>query len=363
MHVADDRMRKIHVYEKFVRPALFSLDPETAHNVALSAFKLPLAARTLDLLRVPECRNSRLSQDIMGIHFPNPVGLAAGFDKNAEIVSATAAMGFGFTEVGAITPRPQEGNPRPRLFRFPQQECLQNAMGFNNVGAAKARRRLLRVHPSVIPIGINLGKNKATSQNDAIKDYSLLIRAFKDTCDYMVINVSSPNTVGLRDLQNEHFIEEVFTMAKDHTEKPVLLKVSPDMSTGKMVYLCKAAVDSGAAGIIATNTTTDYSLLRGSKNFGGLSGPVLARKSMRALKAIAAELFEETAIISVGGIGSGKDAYERIRMGASLVKVFTAVPYKGISLVWDMSRDILSSLKRDGFETIADAIGSSLNWV
>src|SRR4030067_2621792 len=243
---------------------LFKLDPETSHKMAEYAVRtakhLPVCFYLLK--RKNFIINNKLKQNIFGRDFPNPIGLAAGFDKNGTMIDAMPALGFGFVEVGTVTVKPQEGNQKPRLFRFPEQESLENSMGFNNDGMLVIQKRLHKVYPFTLPIGVNIGKNKTTPQEKAIDDYLNLIHGFKDVCDYLVINISSPNTPGLRDLQNEAFIRTIFNTVQQITSKPILLKISPDLEASQAVNLCTIAVQNGASGIIATNTSVDYTILQ-----------------------------------------------------------------------------------------------------
>ncbi len=348
-------------YER-IKKILFHLDPETAHHIAETAFEL--AGFFPPLLKVLQKRylveDERLTQRLFGKEFKNPLGLAAGFDKNATMVPTLHALGFGHVEVGTVTPRPQEGNPKPRLFRHPKYEALQNAMGFNNEGAEVVKARLKRIYPASFPIGVNIGKNKTTPQEKALDDYRFLIETFKELADYLVINISSPNTPGLRDLQNESFIQELFAMAKERTDTPILLKIAPDMSLDQAVSLAKTAVEAGASGIIATNTSIDYSLIRGAKDFGGISGKPIAEKSFAIFQAVAKELFGQTILISVGGIDSAQEAYRRIRAGANLIQLYTAFIYGGPPLLRDINIGLLQLLQKDGFEHITQAVGADL---
>lgn len=342
-----------------VRPLLFRLDPETAHGVALGALR---AAQSLPPLRDALRRRFRvdappLSRTLFGREMANPVGLAAGFDKDAVAVRGLAALGFGFLEVGTVTPRPQEGNPRPRLFRCSEAESLQNAMGFNNAGLEAMRARLARLQPAPVPLGVNIGKNKATPPEAAVADYELLIRAFAGLCDYLVVNVSSPNTPGLRDLQNETFLRSVLGMAMGITDRPVLVKIAPDLDLADAVRLSEVAVDSGAAGVVATNTTNDYALLPGARDFGGLSGRVLQEKSFRVFDAVARRLFGRAVLVSVGGIDSGAEAYRRLRAGADVVQVYTALVYQGPGLVKKINEELLELMERDGVRGVGEVIG------
>ena len=343
-----------------LRPLLFRLDPETSHGLGIAALRLAQAVPgvTATLARNHLVDAAPLRQTLFGREFANPVGLAAGFDKNAEAVRAIPALGFGFAEVGTVTPLAQPGNPRPRLFRHSEARSLQNALGFNNLGLAAMRRRLGRCYPAPFPLGVNVGKNKATPPEKALDDYETLIRGLHDLCDYLVVNLSSPNTPGLRDLQNEGFLRALFGLAKGITAKPILVKIAPDLDPGQAVALSETAVEAGAAGVIATNTTIDYSLLPGARDFGGLSGEVLKEKSFRIFEAVAEALFGRAVLISVGGIDSGAEAWRRLRAGASLVQVYTALVYEGPGLPRRINEELLGLMGRDGVRRITDLIGA-----
>jgi dihydroorotate dehydrogenase len=342
-----------------LRRNLFRLDPETGHRLGMGALRAVQAVPGLAgaLARRQLVADPRLRQTLLGREFPNPLGLAAGFDKDALAVRAIPALGFGFVEVGTVTPLPQPGNPRPRLFRHPAERSLQNALGFNNGGLEAMRRRLARLHPFSVPLGVNVGKNKATPPEKALDDYATLIRGLYHLCDYLVVNLSSPNTPGLRDLQNEDFLRSLFEVAKGLTAKPILVKIAPDLELAQAVGLCEVAVEAGAAGIIATNTTVDYSLLHGAEAFGGLSGQVLREKSFRIFEAVAKALFGRTVLISVGGIDSGEEAYRRLQAGASLVQVYTALIYEGPSLPRRINEELLALMERDGVKRIGEIVG------
>ena len=345
-----------------LKSVLFKVDPETAHTLAGIALKaLPLCPPAYNIMIDRNfIDNKALHQNLWGCIFKNPVGLGAGFDKNGDYVKATPALGFGFTEIGTVTPRPQPGNPKPRLFRLVEDNSLQNAMGFNNKGSYYMIQRLKNLKFFDYPIGINIGKNKLTPEKEALNDYETLFKAFKDYGTYIVINISSPNTPGLRDLQNELFIKEVFKIGKSITNKPILLKIAPDMSKEEALELCRVAIESGASGIIATNTTIDYSLSPRAKSFGGISGALLKEKSRNLFEAIGKEFYDKTTLISVGGIDSVEEAYRRIRMGATLVQVYSLLIYEGPALIHNINEGILRLLKADGFDNISQAIGA--NW-
>jgi dihydroorotate dehydrogenase len=349
-------------YQTF-KKYIYKLDPENAHEVTEAVAKtlgdyLPFLL--IFIRNYYKKTNCRLSQNILGIEFENPVGLGAGFDKNATMVKALEAVGFGYVEVGTVTPKPQAGNPKPRLFRYPEYNSVQNAMGFNNKGVAYFKERLKELYPYKIPIGANIGKNKITQEDKAIEDYKILIDEVKDISDYIVINISSPNTPGLRDLQNEAFIKELFTMAKSKTDRPIFLKIAPDMEVDDAKHICQSAIDTGADGIIATNTTIDYTVLPNAKDFGGISGAVLKEKSFALFKELAKDFYGKTTLISVGGISDGDEAYRRIKAGASLVQVLSALIFEGPYLVSKINSRLLELLKADGFNRLEEAVGADL---
>ena len=342
-----------------IKPLLFKLPPETAHSVAECILRLPNICQIPFnfFLKSHFIADDILTQELFGRTFLNPVGLGAGFDKNATMVRGIQLLGFGFTEIGTVTPRPQAGNPKPRMFRHIEEETIQNAMGFNNDGAYKVSKRVKKIFPFSTPIGINIGKNKTTSESEAINDYTHLIKAFDALGDYYVINISSPNTPGLRDLQNEQFITELFKEAKQLTDKPILLKIAPDMTTEDAVTLAKMAVEKGADGIIATNTTIDYSLVKNPQNIGGLSGAVLKEKSFKIFEAIAKELYGKTTLISVGGIDSAEEAYKRIKAGASLVQILSGLIFHGPDMIMNINKGLIDLIEADGYTSITQAIG------
>ncbi len=348
---------------EMMKKILFLFNPENAHNIAEFTFRffsnycqcVPslLAQRYFVTDKIIE-------QRIFGTTFLNPVGIAAGFDKNATMIKMLTSLGFGHIEYGTMTPLPQSGNAKPRMFRYPEFETIQNAMGFNNDGMKKIAKRVKKLYPYAIPIGANIGKNKNTTPENALEDYKKLIKTFRDICDYLVINISSPNTPGLRDLQNEKFIKELFVMSKEMTKKPILLKIAPDLEVDDAIAICRVALENGADGIIATNTTIDYTLLPNAKDFGGLSGKVLKEKSYNLFKELAKEFFGKTTLISVGGIDSAQEAYRRIKAGASLVQIYSSFIFGGPKLVSEINEDLIYLLRRDGFNHISEAIGKDL---
>lgn len=344
-----------------LKKLLFKLDPEDAHSLANFGLKVVEKSSLLQLFVAKYFvkQDPMLVQEFFGKTFDNPVGLGAGFDKDGEHIEAMKALGFGFTEIGTVTPKPQDGNPKPRLFRLIEDNSIQNAMGFNNHGMEAMTDKLKNYTDSTFPIGINIGKNKTTSEEDALSDYETLIRHLSGFGDYIVINISSPNTPGLRNLQNEEFITSLFTMAKSITRKPILLKIAPDMSSDDAITLCGVAIEAGASGIIATNTTIDYSLTPRAKDFGGISGELLKEKSRNLFRALGKEFYGKTMLISVGGIDSAHEAYERIKDGASLVQVYSMLIYKGPNLAKNINTGLVELLKKDEYAHISQAIGAN----
>ncbi len=347
----------------FIKPLLFKLDPENAHALAEYSLRtlnatLPGALSFLAYKYIVD--DESLKQRLLGLSFNNPVGLAGGFDKNATMIRPLAALGFGFLELGTFTPKAQVGNEKPRLFRLVKQESIQNAMGFNNEGAEKIATRLSKTYPFVLPLGVNIGKNKITSNENALQDYFTLLRDFKDLCDYFIINISSPNTKNLRELQNNDFLNELLDEARKITNKPILIKIAPDMQIDDALKLCENAILKGASGFIIANTSADYSLLDNNRTFGGISGKLITEKSGIFFKELAKVLFGRTLLIASGGIDSGEIAYERIKNGANLIQIYTALIYKGPSLVRDINQALVELLQRDGFLNINEAVGVNL---
>ena len=343
-----------------IKPLLFKLQPENAHHVEECVLRMPNICQIPfnSFLESHFVTDASLTQELFGRTFYNPIGLGAGFDKNATMIRGIQILGFGFTEIGTVTPKPQAGNPKPRMFRHVEEKSIQNAMGFNNDGAYKVVKRLKKRFPFTTPVGINIGKNKVTPEQEAINDYTHLIKAFNGLGDYFVINISSPNTPGLRDLQNEEFITKLFTEAKALTDMPILLKIAPDMSPEDAVSLTKLAVEKGADGIIATNTTIDYSLVKHPKDIGGISGAVLKEKSFEIFEAVAKELYGKTTLISVGGIDSAEEAYKRIKAGASLVQILSGIVFHGPDMIMNINNKLIELLRADGYANITEAIGA-----
>lgn len=363
-------------YARFLRPALFALDAERAHELVLTTLAHPVASRTLSMRR-QRSPDQRLQQRVFGLSFDHPVGLAAGLDKQGTAAAAWAGLGFAFSEIGTVTPRPQPGNPRPRLFRLRDDRAIINRFGFNSAGAEGVARNLaLSAIASAkvddrpvtsIPLGINLGKNRDTPNERAAADYTALVDVLHPFADYFVINVSSPNTTGLRDLQQSRDLRALVATVVAHVRSiagrgiPVLVKVSPDMSDADLIESATAAIEAGAAGIIATNTTVARDGLRAngsvSREAGGLSGAPLRAVATRACRVLFKQFGRQLPIVGVGGIFTAGDAYERIRAGASLVQLYTALVYEGPGVVAKMVRGLLDLLEHDGFTHISEAIG------
>ena len=329
-------------YERFVRPLLFSLDAETAHHLAIAALRLASSTpMVLDWLRrfapLPNPTN------LFGLTFPNPVGLAAGFDKNAVALPAWEALGFGFIEVGTVTAKPQPGNPKPRIFRYPEQQALINRLGFNNDGADVVAERLrsLRARGKWprIPVGINIGKSKVTELADAPDDYLYSFRKLREFADYVVLNVSSPNTPGLRDLQQEEALATLLAAIRAENQrirKPILLKIAPDLTPDDLDLVLATCETHEIAGVIATNTTLDHTAILQERNeTGGLSGAPLREKSSAFVATIQART--ELPIIGVGGITDAKSAREKFDAGADLIQVYTGYVYRGPGLLRELA--------------------------
>jgi dihydroorotate dehydrogenase len=358
---------------KIARKILFRFPPEEAHELTFRG--LEWARRTpggLGLLKglygVEAADN--LKQELFGIRFPNPVGLAAGLDKNATAVPALSALGFGFLEVGTVTPRPQPGNDKPRLFRLVEDEAIINRMGFNNLGAeamAEALRRAERYRS--IPVAVNIGKNKTTPNERAADDYCACVRRLYPWADFFVVNISSPNTPNLRALQHgddlRHLLRAVLgevgaqAAAQRMPVKPVLVKIAPDLTPDELEAIVDTVAASGAAGIIATNTTVSREGVspRYAGESGGLSGRPLTAKSTAVIRAVYAQTRGKLPIIGCGGIFTAADAYDKIRAGASLIEVYTGFIYRGPGMLREINRQLSALLERDGFRHLSQAVG------
>ena len=340
------------------------MEPETAHDVAIQSLAALGAigpARSLLRSVYGPRPSDRLAQGLLGTTFANPVGLAAGFDKNARAVRGLSCLGFGFVEVGTVTPRGQPGNPKPRIFRHRRERALQNALGFNNDGMEAVRSRIRGHLPLTFPLGVNIGKNADTELERAESDYEALFSGFGELADYFTVNVSSPNTPGLRDLQAPDRVAGLLEIGRSSTASPILVKLSPDLETAAAVELVEAAAQAGASGVILTNTTTRYGALPGCRRVGGLSGPLLRERSYELLRRVAEVAFGRLVLISVGGIETADDVYRRLKAGASLVQVYTGLVYRGPTLVRELLVGLEECLERDGHARLVDAIGVDLS--
>jgi dihydroorotate dehydrogenase len=351
-------------YYSLLRPAIFRLQPETAHHLVLAALTRHLVPAQPDVIY--PC----LTQRLFGLDFINPIGLAAGFDKNAEAVSGLSQQGFGFLELGTVTPLAQAGNPKPRIFRLTQDEAVINRLGFNNQGLEEYTHNW-RASPSrSLPLGANIGKNKDTE--DALSDYIKGLDAVFPFADYITINISSPNTAGLRDLQAkealEHLLKHLIARRNELTTQqkrfvPLLLKIAPDLTQQDVQDIALIARDQKIDGLIISNTTTARPLtlqnhLRLEK--GGLSGKPLFQSSTALLAEIYRLTEGKIPLIGVGGVASGADAYAKIKAGASLVQLYSALVYQGFGLVTRIKQELITLLEQDGFSHISEAVGKEV---
>jgi dihydroorotate dehydrogenase len=336
-------------------PLLHQLDPETAHRLVVSALRIGLAGRD----RRPD--DPALATSVMRLRFRNPIGLAAGFDKNALAVGALSGLGFGFVEVGTVTPRPQPGNPRPRMFRLPEDRAVINRMGFNNDGIEACLARLAGLQgPRAVPIGVNLGINKSGA--DPELDYPTMVQAAAPVADYLVVNVSSPNTPGLRDLQAEDRLRGILKAISVAvaSRPPLLVKLAPDLADAALESIVEACIEGGAQGLIVSNTTIARPAdLRSAAagQAGGLSGAPLFRRSTAMLARAYRLARGRLVLIGVGGVSSGADAFAKLTAGASLVQLYTGLAYSGPGLIPRIKAELAAELTRAGFARVADAVG------
>lgn len=333
-----------------LKPWLFRMDAEKAHEWTTRMMRV---AHSLGLLTAGQEKIPSAPVECLGLKFPNALGLAAGMDKSASAVEAWAALGFGFIEVGTLTPRPQPGNPKPRLFRLPEHEALINRMGFNNPGVQSAVKRLARRRTKAI-VGVNIGKNFDTPNEQAVSDYLIGLRAAYPVADYIAVNISSPNTKGLRDLQAEDSIRALLSALKNEQskltsefglKKPVLVKIAPDLEGQQIEALARVFNELAVDGVIATNTTISREAVVGhplEKEAGGLSGAPVRERSTLVIQALRMLLRENTPIIGVGGILDGQDALAKQQAGAQLVQVYSGLVYRGPGLVHDVLRSLAS---------------------
>jgi len=361
-HYEDTAIAMANLYP-LIRPVLRQLPAEVAHNLTVRALQAGLGRFMIDrAAREPD--PPILAQRLWGLNFPNPVGLAAGFDKNARVPEAMRNFGFGFVEIGTVTPRPQPGNPKPRLFRLEGDQAIVNRMGFNSGGIDAAIDRL-RGRPRTAIVGINLGKNR--NSRDAVLDYAEGMRRATKVADYLVVNISSPNTPGLRDLQRRASLRALLVpllRTREECERrvPLLVKISPDLTPKEREDIATIALDAGIDGLIVSNTTVDRPaglVSRYATEAGGLSG----RPLFAASTSLLADMYGLTQgglpMIGVGGVASGADAYQKIRSGACLVQLYTALVFMGPSLVTDIKKELAELLQAEGFTSVAEAVGAA----
>ncbi|MFH1132075.1 MAG: quinone-dependent dihydroorotate dehydrogenase [Pseudomonadota bacterium] len=359
------------LYKHLYRSLLSPMDPEKAHQLAISALstatKIPGALATLRRM-APE-HDSRLAVELWGRSFANPIGVAAGLDKEGEAIDALLALGFGHIEIGTVTLRPQSGNPRPRLFRIPEHKAIINSMGFPSKGAPTLCQRLGDCcHKGIV--GINLGKNRDTPLERASEDYAALVRALADVGDYFVINVSSPNTPGLRSLQTaDELVHLLNHVAKTNRQtardkgkepKPLLVKLSPDLPDTTLEGIAETMLSAEVSGLIATNTTTNRTGLDpvDQDRSGGLSGAPLKKRATQVVRILFRKVGNRIPIVGVGGISNAADVLERIKAGASLVQIYTAFVYGGPSLVGQILRDLSADADKHGWNSIQELVGT-----
>jgi dihydroorotate dehydrogenase len=341
------------MYHLFVKPFLFLFQPEKAHYLAADAIKFLMKLPGIKSLfrAMYVIKDKRLEREVFGIKFPNPVGLAAGFDKNALLIDEFSNLGFGFIEIGTVTPKPQEGNPKPRLFRLLEDEAIINRMGFNNDGLVVVKERLMKRKSNII-VGGNLGKNKITPNEDADEDYKKGFESLFEVVDYFVVNVSSPNTPNLRALQEKEPLKQLLSSLQalnnlKHIQKPILLKIAPDLSNEQLDDVIDIVLETKIAGVIATNTTLSRARLKSSDELineaGGLSGKPLKHRSTEVISYLFQKSAGQFPIIGVGGIYSAEDALEKIAAGASLVQVYSGFIYEGPGLIKKINQGILKN--------------------
>lgn len=337
------------MYKFFIRPILFQFDPEAIHHYIFSFLKflqkipgVPVIFRSFYVWEKPE-----LEREVFGIKFKNPVGLAAGFDKDAKLFRELSNLGFGFIEIGTVTPKPQPGNPPKRLFRLKEDQALINRMGFNNGGVVDVAKRLKK--KGNIIVGGNIGKNKVTPNEDAVKDYEICFDELYEVVDYFVVNVSSPNTPNLRELQDKeplkHLLQTLQTKNQSKPkQKPILLKIAPDLTDEQLMDIIEIVQTTKIAGVIATNTTISRENLKSQnqKEIGGLSGKPLKNRSTEVIRFLSEKSQKSFPIIGVGGIHSPEDAIEKLEAGASLIQLYTGFIYEGPGLIKHINQKILS---------------------
>ena len=356
------------MYELFFQGVLRWLPTEWVHHVALAGLRVFMALFGGVARRALCTSDPKLGVDALGLHFAHPVGLAAGFDKNATAYEALAALGFAFIEVGTVTGQAQPGNPKPRLFRLPADRALINRMGFNNLGASVVRTHLTQKRS--VPIGVNIGKTKIVAEENAASDYVQSTRLLGPLADYLVVNVSSPNTPGLRNLQTVELLRPLLASVKAELDeisprRPLLVKIAPDLNDADIDAIAELALELELDGIIATNTTISRAGLHSSAaeveacGAGGLSGAILKARSLEVLERLYRRVGKRLTLISVGGIETAEDAWARLAAGASLVQIYTGFVYGGPLVVWSLQRGLARLLSASKFGSLAEVVGSA----
>ena len=344
-----------------VRPLFFALPAETAHNLGKRVMAVAQSSGTLrSLLRARyQYRHPALAVERFGTTFPTPVGVAAGFDKNAAVTHCLADLGFGFVEIGTVTPYPQPGNSRPRLFRLPADDAMINRLGFNSQGADRVRERLERSGLPDVPVGVNVGKMNTSDEDEAIEDYRRALDRLSEFAEYVVVNVSCPNTPEEFDEDDPDHLRALFTTieAENDADKPVLVKVGPDSTPEALGELVDIVTEFDVDGIVATNTTTDRPDLDSeyAEERGGLSGAPLEARATETVRTLYG--LTDLPIVGVGGVRDAEDAYRKIRAGACLVQLYTGFVYRGPSTAREINRNLVSLLDRDGFDSVTEAVG------
>ncbi|MEB3050644.1 quinone-dependent dihydroorotate dehydrogenase [Mycolicibacter sp. MYC123] len=347
-----------------MRRAFFMVPAERIHTVVFAGLRGATAVRPARraMKRLLAPHDPILASTVFGVRFPGPLGLAAGFDKDGLGVNAWGALGFGYAEVGTVTAAPQPGNPAPRLFRLPADRALLNRMGFNNHGAGALATGLAR-HSADVPIGVNIGKTKTTAPEDAVDDYRASARLLGPLASYLVVNVSSPNTPGLRDLQAVEQLRPILAAVRAETTAPVLVKIAPDLADADLDAVADLSVELGLAGIVATNTTVsrDGLVTPGVAELGagGISGPPVARRALEVLRRLYARVGDRLVLISVGGIETADDAWERITAGATLLQGYTGFIYGGGLWARGIHDGLAQRLRDGGFASLSEAVGSA----
>ncbi len=355
------------IYENLIRPILFKTPPETAHEVGIETLKIALGTNTAQNLAAKQFAGESFGElERFGLAFKNPLGVAAGFDKNGVVVNQLAALGFGFVEVGTVTFNPQKGNDKPRLFRLPEDKALINRLGFNNQGTPKVVERLKKINPNCV-LGVNIGKNKNVPNVEAIENYVQSFDLAREVADYIAVNVSSPNTPNLRELQKAENLEELLGKLQKRNQelsaKPLLVKIAPDLSEAEIEAIVDISLKLNLSGIIATNTTVGRENLKTKINeVGGLSGKPLQNLSNEVIKKIYKFSKGKLPIIGVGGIFTAEDAFEKIAAGACLVQAYTGFIYQGFAFARNINLGLINLLKEKGFKNLDEAIGTESAW-